>query len=109
MVLNLVERGYHVRCCVRDIGNAGKTAHLLAMNSCGAAGSVSLHAADLMQDGAYDEIFRGCSCVFHVAAVLGRDHSGGGQGSGDVTAKEVSCTCAMQGLRQRTQAVGWWR
>ena len=90
IVLNLVDHGYTVRCCVRDANNPQKTAHLLAMNSYGAPGKVTLHTADLLTPGDYDAVFAGCSAVFHVAAVLERDHQGGGQGSGDgVTQRQV--------------------
>ena len=89
IVLNLVDHGYDVRCCVRDANNPLKTAHLLAMNHYGAPGSVTLHTADLLTPGDYDAPFAGCSCVFHVAAVLERDHEGGMAGSGDVTLQEV--------------------
>ena len=41
VVLNLVDHGYDVRCCVRDANNPLKTAHLLAMNKFGAPGSVT--------------------------------------------------------------------
>merc|ERR1719161_576986 len=35
-----------------------------------------------MTPGSYDSIFAGCAAVFHVAAVLERDHAGGQAGSG---------------------------
>ena len=89
IVLELVDAGYSVRCCVRDAANPLKPAHLLAMNAHGAPGQLTLHTADLLTPGDYDEVFAGCSAVFHVAAVLERDHAGGGQGSGDVTKREV--------------------
>jgi nucleoside-diphosphate-sugar epimerase len=89
IVLNLVDHGYTVRCCVRDADNPLKTSHLLAMNSYGAPGKLTLHTADLLTPGDYDAVFAGCAAVFHVAAVLERDHQGGGQGSGDVTQREV--------------------
>ena len=56
--------------CVRDASNPTRTGHLLAMNSKG-VGRVELAEADLLVDGAYDEIFKGCSAVFHVAANFG--------------------------------------
>jgi nucleoside-diphosphate-sugar epimerase len=79
-----------VRCCVRDATNPLKTAHLLAMNEMGATGSVSLHTADLLTPGDYDEPFAGCCGVFHAGAVLERDHAGGMAGSGDdVTGEDI--------------------
>jgi nucleoside-diphosphate-sugar epimerase len=57
---------------VRDASREDRTAHLLAMNGRG-VGKVELAEADLLDDGAYDDIFRGCSAVFHVAANFGTD------------------------------------
>ena len=70
LVLNLVRHGYSVRACVRDLGNLANTAHLAAMNAVG-PGSVSLRACDMTVPGDYDEVFAGCSCVFHAAAEMG--------------------------------------
>lgn len=70
IVDTLVRHGYEVRACVRDAANLFNTAHLFAMNSKG-PGSVSLHSCDLMQPGAYDDVFRGCVGVFHAAAEMG--------------------------------------
>lgn len=70
IVDTLVRHGYEVRACVRDAANLLNTAHLSAMNSTG-PGSVSLHTCDLMQPGAYDDVFRGCVGVFHAAAEMG--------------------------------------
>ena len=70
IVLNLVKHGYAVRACVRDSSNLLNTAHLTAMNQIG-PGSVTLHNADLTKPGDYDEVFKGCTCVFHAAAEMG--------------------------------------
>ena len=70
IVLTLVKHGYAVRACVRDASNLSNTAHLTAMNQIG-PGSVTLHSCDLTVAGAYDEVFAGCSCVFHAAAEMG--------------------------------------
>ena len=70
IVRNLVEHGYTVRACVRDAANLSNTAHLTAMNHNG-LGSVTLHTSDMTIPGAYDEVFSGCSCVFHAAAEMG--------------------------------------
>jgi nucleoside-diphosphate-sugar epimerase len=74
VVRNLVEAGYTVRASVRDASRQDKTEFLRAMNDLG-AGSVEIFAADLLQaaKGAYDEVFAGCSAVFHVAADLRTD------------------------------------
>ena len=74
--LNLVQHGYTVRACVRDKSRADKTDHLLAMNVPDAAGQLELHEADMLDKGSYDEIFAGCSCIFHIAADLGHDVGG---------------------------------
>jgi nucleoside-diphosphate-sugar epimerase len=70
VVRNVVEHGYAVRACVRDVGNLANTAHLSAMNRVG-PGSVTLHACDMTVPGAYDEVFSGCAGVFHAAAEMG--------------------------------------
>ena len=74
VVKNLVEAGYAVRASVRDAGRKDKTEFLLAMNDLG-EGSVEIFEADLLEatKGAYDEVFAGCSAVFHVAADLRTD------------------------------------
>ena len=70
IVLNLIEKGYEVRACVRDATNLGNTAHLTAMNAIG-PGSVTLYTCDMTVPGVYDDVFRGCSAVFHAAAEMG--------------------------------------
>jgi len=70
IVLNLVKHGYTVRACVRDAGKLSNTAHLTAMNHIG-PGTVTLHECDMTIPGAYDEVFSGCSGVFHAAAEMG--------------------------------------
>ena len=69
--LNLLKNGYTVRACVRDAHNFPKTSHLLQMNNQGYSGSLRLYEADMLIEGSYDSIFKGCSCVFHVAAEMG--------------------------------------
>ena len=70
IVHTLVRNGYEVRACVRDKTNILNTAHLSAMNSMG-PGSVTLHACDMTDAGAYDDVFQGCVGVFHAAAEMG--------------------------------------
>ena len=70
IVLTLVKHGYEVRACVREASNLSNTAHLGAMNRIG-PGSVTLHTCDLTVAGSYDDVFAGCSCVFHAAAEMG--------------------------------------
>ena len=70
IVLNLVQHGYEVRACVRDKSNLANCGHLTAMNQIG-PGSVTLWECDLTRPGDYDEVFKGCTCVFHAAAEMG--------------------------------------
>jgi len=67
---NLVEHGYEVRACVRDAKRYTHIAHFAAMNQTG-PGSVTLFECDMTIPGAYDEVFAGCSGVFHAAAEMG--------------------------------------
>ena len=85
VVKNLVEAGYAVRASVRDASRKDKTEFLLAMNALG-EGSVEIFEADLLEadKGAYDQVFAGCSAVFHVAADL-RTDSTYGKGSNQQT------------------------
>ena len=66
---DLVESGYTVRACVRDVSNVDKTAHLTALNETG-PGHVELHEADLNIAGSYDGPFAGCAGVVHTGAVI---------------------------------------
>src|ERR1035437_303925 len=70
-VRDLVEQGYHVRACVRDVSKPEKVAHLTAMDELGLRGTVELAEGDLGRPGSYDEAFRGCAAVFHVGAAIG--------------------------------------
>jgi nucleoside-diphosphate-sugar epimerase len=64
-----LERGYSVRACVRNVDDGRKTAFLKAMPEYG-AGLLTLHAADMTKEGAYDGIFEGVHTVFHPAEVF---------------------------------------
>ncbi len=74
VVKNLITAGYTVRGCVRDVSRDEKVSLLRALNNHG-SGSVEVFACDLFKadEGAYDEVFSGCSAVFHVAADIGSD------------------------------------
>lgn len=85
MVRELVHHGYQVRACIRDATSwRGKDCvqylerlpNVEIRNGC-----------DLFTPHSYDDAFRGCSAVFHVAAVLGNSADGKSQplGSGDVS------------------------
>lgn len=68
VVLRLLERGYRVRACVRDVDDAAKVGFLTAANA-HASGRLTLHAADLDEPGCFDDVFTGCDGVAHVAHV----------------------------------------
>ncbi|PZC48337.1 MAG: bifunctional dihydroflavonol 4-reductase/flavanone 4-reductase [Chloroflexi bacterium] len=74
LVKNLISDGYTVRGCVRDATRQDKVGYLNALNDQG-PGSIEILSRDLFQaaDGVYDDVFQGCSVVFHVAADLGTD------------------------------------
>ncbi len=64
----LLDKGYRVRACVRDVNDESKTAFLKAMPGF-ASGRLTLHSADLDNDGCFDVIFKGCHGVCHVSHV----------------------------------------
>jgi nucleoside-diphosphate-sugar epimerase len=68
VVKELLERGYRVRACVRDVDDHAKVGFLEAMNPY-SSGRLTLHAADLDQPGCFDEVFRGADGVAHVSHV----------------------------------------
>lgn len=74
LVRNLINEGYTVRGCVRDATRQDKVGYLKALNGQG-PGSIEIYSRDLFQAsaGVYDDVFEGCSAVFHVAADVGSD------------------------------------
>lgn len=68
VVRRLLDRGYRVRACVRDVADAAKTDFLKAMPGYG-SGRLTLHSADLDEAGCFDDIFAGCQGVAHVSHV----------------------------------------
>ena len=72
VVHTLLDRGYRVRACVRDVSNDERVGFLKAMPAY-ASGRLTLHAADLDQDGCFDDIFAGCNGVAHVSHVSDYD------------------------------------
>lgn len=69
-VIALMNRGYAVRACVTDTGNPDKTNFLMALNDT-CEGSLTLHQANLLDEGSYDEAFAGASAVLHVGTAMG--------------------------------------
>lgn len=72
VVRGLLDNGYRVRACVRDVDDGRKTNFLKDMPGF-ASGRLTLHAADLDQPGCFDEIFKGCHGVCHVSHVSDYD------------------------------------
>lgn len=68
VVRQLLDKGYRVRACVRNADDLARTGFLRAMPGF-ASGRLTLHSADLDQDGCFDEIFRGCHGVAHISHV----------------------------------------
>ncbi len=68
VVRRLLDKGYRVRACVRDVNNAERTDFLRAMPGY-ASGRLTLHSADLDNDGCFDDVFAGCNGVAHVSHV----------------------------------------
>ena len=84
MVRELSIQGYQVRACIRN-SNSWRGQDAVAYLS--KLPNVEIvDGCDLFVEGSYDEAFKGCSGVFHVAAVLGNSADGKSQplGSGDV-------------------------
>ncbi|MFD5794441.1 NAD-dependent epimerase/dehydratase family protein [Streptomyces diastatochromogenes] len=67
LVRRLLERGYRVRSTVRSTANAVKVRPLWEMQEA-FPGRLTLFEADLLTEGSFDEAFRGCPVVFHVAS-----------------------------------------
>ena len=75
VVRRLLDKGYRVRACVRDIDDDERTGFLKNMPGYG-TGRLTLHAADLNNDGCFDDIFAGCHGVCHVSHVSDYDDAG---------------------------------
>ncbi|MEU1011316.1 NAD-dependent epimerase/dehydratase family protein [Streptomyces sp. NPDC005890] len=67
LVRRLLERGYRVHTTVRRASDTPKVRPLWELQEA-FPGRLRLFEADLLTDGSYDEAFRGCSAVFHVAS-----------------------------------------
>jgi nucleoside-diphosphate-sugar epimerase len=64
----LLDKGYRVRACVRNVDDPARTGFLKAMPGY-ASGRLTLHAADLDNDGCLDEVLQGCHGLAHIAHV----------------------------------------
>ena len=72
VVKGLLDKGYRVRACVREVTDARKTDFLRAMPGY-ASGRLTLHSANLDEAGCFDDIFAGCQGVCHVSHVSSYD------------------------------------
>jgi nucleoside-diphosphate-sugar epimerase len=72
VVKRLLDRGYRVRACVRDVDDDRKVGFLKSMPAY-ASGRLTLHAADLDDEGCFDGIFKGCHGVAHLSHVTNYD------------------------------------
>ena len=64
----LLDKGYRVRACVRNADDDDRCGFLKAMGAY-ASGRLTLHSADLDNEGCFDKIFEGCHGVAHVSHV----------------------------------------
>ncbi len=64
----LLEKGYRVKACVRDANDHARTDFLRNMRGF-ATNRLTIHSANLDNDGCFDEIFKGCHGVAHVSHV----------------------------------------
>ena len=69
-IISLLQRGYEVRACITDLSNPNKTEFLKRLNG-RYEGSITLHQANLLEAGSYDDIFAECSAVLHVGQPMG--------------------------------------
>ena len=73
LVKYLLEDGIDVHATVRDPSNDTKVGHLKQIAK-DAPGTLTLFAADLLDDGAFDEAMAGCELVFHTASPFAIHH-----------------------------------
>jgi nucleoside-diphosphate-sugar epimerase len=64
----LLDKGYRVRACVRNVDDPARTDFLKAMPGF-ASGRLTLHSADVDHAGCFDEVFKGCNGVAHTSHV----------------------------------------
>ncbi|KAF8041189.1 hypothetical protein BT93_B3194 [Corymbia citriodora subsp. variegata] len=71
LVKLLLQRGYTVNASVRDPNDPGRVEHLLALD--GAKDRLRLFKADLLEEGSFDPVVKGCVGVFHTASPFHHD------------------------------------
>ena len=64
----LLDKGYRVRACVRNVDDDERCKFLKDMGAY-VSGRLTLHSADLDNEGCFDSIFEGCHGVAHVSHV----------------------------------------
>lgn len=67
VLLQLLAKGWTVRGTVRSLKKEEKVAHLRALDTA-LPGKLTLHEADLLEEGSFDEVVRGADYVFHTAS-----------------------------------------
>ena len=67
VVKQLLEKGYNVRGTVRSLSSKEKVEHLELL-SAALPGKLTLHEADLLKSGSFDEVVKGADFVFHTAS-----------------------------------------
>ncbi|DBB08436.1 hypothetical protein WJX82_010444 [Trebouxia sp. C0006] len=67
VVKELLVKGWNVRGTVRSLSKKEKVAHLEALGKA-LPGKLTLHEADLLKKGSFDEVVKGADYVFHMAS-----------------------------------------
>ena len=67
VVKQLLEKGYNVRGTVRSLSSKDKVEHLELLGQA-LPGKLTLHEADLLKPGSFDEVVKGADFVFHTAS-----------------------------------------
>jgi uncharacterized protein YbjT (DUF2867 family) len=67
VVKQLLEKGYNVRGTVRSLSSKEKVEHLQLLGEA-LPGKLTLHEADLLKQGSFDEVVKGADFVFHTAS-----------------------------------------
>lgn len=66
LVKQLLEKGYNVRGTVRSTSNEDKIEHLIKLGEA-LPGTITLHEADNLVEGSFDDVVKGARYVFHTA------------------------------------------
>ena len=66
LIAELLAKGYKVRGTVRSLADAQKVQHLQKL-SAALPGRLDLREADLLVEGAFDDVVKGATVVFHTA------------------------------------------